>query len=79
MAMVADNQQRRIRLLLHDLANVCIHGDIHISDHMLILVWAGIFGVVGIAMPPEIMLDTVRRGKVREQHIDIFVFHRQPG
>ena len=77
MAVVTDNQQRSIRLLLHHLANIVVHSDIHIPNHILMFISPRVLRMIRIAVTPKIVLDTIRRREVREQHIHVLVLDCQ--
>ena len=78
MTVVTNNQKRCIRLFLHHFANIVIHGDVHVPNHILMLIGARILRMVWITVPPEIVLNTIGRGEVREQDIHILVLDCQP-
>ena len=77
MTVIANNQKRCIRLFLHHFANVVIHGDVHVPNYILMLIRARILRMIRIAVPPEIMLDSIGCREVREQDIHILVLDCQ--
>ena len=57
--MIADDQQRCIRLLPHYFTNIVIHGDVHIQDHVFVFVGPRILRMARITVTPKIMLDAI--------------------
>ena len=77
MTMITDNQQRCIRLFLYHFANIVIHDDVHIPNHILMFIRARILRMIRITMPPEVMLNTIGCREIREQDIHIFILDCQ--